>query len=84
MKRTKQIYNKMINIYTENKEQIIKSEWQSKNADDEFNFLYKQIQEEMNYFYSGLQDKLSSEGVYAYCKNKLTIVFDNLIIRFLD
>lgn len=38
----------------------------------------------MTYFYSGLQDKLSREGVFAYCKNKLTIILDNLMIRILD
>ena len=38
----------------------------------------------MNYFYSGLQDSLSREGVFAYCKNKLTGVLDNLMIKMLD
>ena len=38
----------------------------------------------MNYFYSGLQDSLSREGVFAYCKHKLTVVLDNLMIRILD
>ena len=38
----------------------------------------------MNYFYSGLQDRFSREGVFAYCKNKLTAVLDNLMIRMLD
>jgi len=38
----------------------------------------------MNYFYSGLQDRLSREGVFAYCKNKLTAVLDNLMLRMLD
>ncbi len=38
----------------------------------------------MAYFYSGLQDKLSREGVFAYCKNKLTSTFDNLMIKILD
>jgi hypothetical protein len=38
----------------------------------------------MNYFYSGLQDKLSREGVFAYCKNKMTVILDNLMIKILD
>jgi hypothetical protein len=38
----------------------------------------------MSYFYSGLQDKLSREGVFAYCKNKLTSVLDNLMVKILD
>jgi len=27
---------------------------------------------------------LSREGVFAYCKNKLTTVMDNLLLRALD
>ncbi len=46
--------------------------------------VYKDIQEEMAYFYSGLQDRLSREGVFAYCKNKLTAVLDNLMVKILD
>lgn len=46
--------------------------------------VYKDIQEEMSYYYSGLQDRLSREGVFAYCRNKLTVVLDNLMIRVLD
>jgi hypothetical protein len=38
----------------------------------------------MGYFYSGLQDRLSREGVFAYCKNKLTAVLDNLMVKILD
>lgn len=38
----------------------------------------------MVYFYSGLEDPLSLEGVFYYCKNKLTVAFDNLMIRILD
>jgi hypothetical protein len=51
---------------------------------EEFTFLYRDIVEEMNYFNSGLQDRLSKEGVLAYCKNKLTAVLDNLLIRLFD
>jgi len=38
----------------------------------------------MAYFYEGLEDKLSCDGVFAYCKNKLTTVLDGLMIKFLD
>ena len=52
--------------------------------DDELDLAFNDVEVEMSYFYAGLQDTLSIEGVFAYCKNKLTNVLDGLMIKILD
>lgn len=85
MKKMKETYSRLSAIFEQSNSD---GETEGKSPrvarDEELNLIYKDIQEEMGYFYSGLQDRLSRDGVFAYCKNKLTAVLDNLMVKILD
>ena len=80
MKKIKDTYHRFRSLM----ESQPKSSDEALKEEEEIKFIYEGIEKEMGYFYSGLQDRLSRDGILAYCKNKLTVILDNFMLQLLD